>query len=575
MDREPIQFKPGVFRQGSEAEMSGAWYETNLIRWVGGVMRPIDGWEKIVFMNGDAVGTPFPGFASIPRKVHTWVTRDGIKRTAVLCEENLYVMTAAGEVYDITPTDKIQGPGDPTKGGYGDNIYYGAGGGLANPDQLYPDLVPTPPPPHYPDPLPPGHDPGPQEPLFTDPNGYGMQRPDKPPGILIVGPMWSLDNFGDDLIAMASTDMRLLRWKPATPAVKAAEVVARPPDTGTGDPGGGSVPRGRCFVVTPERHVVVFGNGNKFNQFEWCSQEDIEDWKYDNTENSAGSYDLEPAAPFVTAVVSRYGVLAFTVTEVYLITYAGSPYVYSYAYLGNFNAPLAGDSITVLPAKTVWHASDGFWQFDGVNVAPIPCPILDWVQQMIDPAMKFRRCASIPIGVQSEVWFFFPERGALENTHFAAYNFDERWWSMGKLSRTCGEAGSSLTYPIMADPAGGLYYHEKGRFYAGLDELPYAQSAAINVAAGAKQCTLRQGLVDTRSPAGDVQFWIGARKARIADASNIQDIRLSLVPMRDRGRLDFRVTGRDAFIRIQSIRNGSEPWTFGQFLVKKIPRGGR
>lgn len=556
MEREPIQFKPGVFRMGSEAEMSGQWYEANLIRWVGGVMRPIDGWEKIVLLNADDPGTPFAGFASTIRKVHTWVTRDGIKRTAVLCEEHLYVMNAAGEVSDISPTEAIQGPGDPTMGGYGDNIYYGAAGGLAAPD----DLV----------------DPQPIDPIFTDPAGYGKQRPDKPPGILIVGPMWSLDNFGDDLIAMSSTDTRLLRWKPSTPDVVSAEIVARPAGTvDVDDIGGGVTPKGRMFVVTPERHVVVFGNGDKFNQFEWCSQEDIEDWKYDNVENSAGFYDLEPAAPFITAAVSRYGILAFTVTECYLITYAGSPYVYSYSYLGNFNVPVSGDAITVLPSKTVWQASDGFWQFDGVNIQPIQCTILDWVQQTIDPAMKFRRCVAVPIGVQSEVWFFFPQRDQLENNVFAAYNFDEKWWSQGKLSRTCGEAGSSLTYPIMADPVGNLFYHEKGRYYAGLAELPYAQSAAINVSSGTRQCTLRQGLVDTRAPANDVQFWIGARKARIADATNIQDVQLSLVPLRDRGRLDFRVTGRDAVIRIQSLRNGSEPWTFGQFLVKKIPRGGR
>ena len=48
-ERAPIQLPPGVSRAGSEAEMAGRWYETQLVRWVEGVMRPVNGWEKILF----------------------------------------------------------------------------------------------------------------------------------------------------------------------------------------------------------------------------------------------------------------------------------------------------------------------------------------------------------------------------------------------------------------------------------------------------------------------------------------------------------------------------------------------
>jgi hypothetical protein len=508
-------------------------------------MRPIDGWAQAVTTVG---GADTPGFAASPiRLTHTWITRDGIKRTAILCEEHLYVMTAGGDVSDITPTGGIAGPGDDIAGGYGDDIYYGARGGLS-PRFAAPDAA---------TPLPP---------IFEDPNGYGKERPDRPPNTIAVGPMYSLDNFGDTLLAMTSVDARLLEWDPNTAGVLAKPVVA--------DTDRGVVPLGRCFVVTPERHVMIFGDGNIFNKFCWCSQEDMHDWLYADQNNSAGFYELEPAAPFVTASVSRYGVLVFTVTETYLVTYAGSPFVYTYAFLGNYNAPLAGNAITALANRTVWQASDGYWTFDGVNVSPLPCTLLDWTQQLIDPIWKFRRCFAVPIGVQSEVWFFFPARNATENTHFAAYNFDERWWSQGQLRRTCGEAGSSLTYPIMSDGQ-VLFFHENGRFYGDAPMLPYAQTSAINVSKGARRCTVRQGIADTRAPAADVLFRVGARKARIANPTNFEDVQFALAVRRDGGKVDFRVTGRDIFIRIESTRNGSEPWTFGQMLVKVTPRGER
>jgi hypothetical protein len=50
---------------------------------------------------------------------------------------------------------------------------------------------------------------------------------------------------------------------------------------------------------------------------------------------------------------------------------------------------------------------------------------------------------------------------------------------------------------------------------------------------------------------------------------------MPLAIRREGGKLDFRVTGRDVYIRIESARNGCEPWTFGEMLVKVFPRGGR
>jgi hypothetical protein len=483
-------------------------------------------------------------------------------------------MTSGGDLDDITPVDGILGPGDPIKGGYGDNIYYGAGGGLATPDNLLPDLgypdpiPPGTPPTPYPGPLPPANDPGATSPLYTDPYGYGRQRIDKSAAAKVIGPAYSLDNFGDDLLAMTSTDRRLLVWTPGPiGATRAAEIVT----TDLTHP----APKGRFFVVTPERHVMIFWDSLKFNQFAWCAQENIKDWTYTDQTNSAGFYEMEPAAPFVSAVVTRYGVLAFTVTAAYFITYQGSPYFYTYDFLGHYNAPVSYGSLTALANTAIWYASDGFWQFDGTRVSPLDCPLLDFIQRRIDPAFLYRRTISVYIGTQSECWIFFTSRGKVENDFYVVYNFDEQWWSMGFLGRTCGTPGSALTYPIMSD-GDYLYYHEKGRFYGQTDVLlPYAQTGAINMANGAYQVTARQGIVDTRAPAEDVLFYITAKRDRISDGTTVIDTESNLAIRREGGKLDFRATGRDLILRIQSARNGSEPWTFGQFLTKVFKRGQR
>jgi len=527
-DRTPIQLPPGIFRRGSEAEVGkGRWYEGNLVRWVSGVLRPVGGWEK------QSVG-PFSG--GLIRKIHQWTdSTTSIVYTAVFCETKLFVYDQGGTLQDITPDPAISPPTHMAAGGYGDNIYYGSGGGYTPPDTGIP-------------------------PVYPDPEGYGLERPDKADSVAL-GEMWSLDNWGDDLVAMASSDGRLLRWKPSDPAGTLATVV----------PG---APSGRFFIVTPERHLMVFWDGDIFNKFGWCSQEDIEDWTYTDTTTSAGFYEMEPAAPFIAAVVTRSAIVAFTATSAYAITYVGTPYFYAYNYLGHYNAPVSGNAVTQVSTGAIWLATDGFWLFDGATVSSLPCDLLDEIQQTIDPLWRYRRTHAVYLGSESEVWFFYPTLGSTENTRYVTYNFDEKWWSQGKMGRTCGFPGSALSYPMMSDGT-SIFAHEKGFNYSGIPELPYAQTGAINIAAGARQCTARQGIVDTRAPANDVTFMVAARKDRIANGTLTPDVRLGLAVRRDGGKLDFRVTGRDLVVRIQSARNGVPPWSFGQMLVKLFPRGGR
>jgi hypothetical protein len=521
--RTPIQFKPGVVRAGSEAEMTGNWYEAHLIRWVGGVMRPVDGWERIKPLE------PFTAFDGMIRCMHVWTTLDGISRIAIMTENKLYTSTIAGDITDISPVVPLTPPDYALIGGFGDEQYFG-------------DVM---------------HDPY---------GGYGTPRgPKSNVELQANAPMWTLDNFGDKLLACSSVDGRLLSWDPNTVGAVAERVK-------NGDAGEMS-PITRTFVVTPERHVMLFQRDTYFNSFCWCSQEDLEDWDFAAVDNSASFYDIEPSAQFLCAATTRTGVIAFTVKGAYLITYLGTPYFYSYHFLGAYNAPVCGDALQQLANMTMWYASDGFWGFDGQTIAPVKCPLLDYVQDNIDQRWKYFRMAAVYLGVQSEVWFFFPSPGQQENDLFVSYNFDEKWWSMGKLGRTCGVTGSALSYPLMSDGA-YVYQHEKGRFYGDID-LPYAQTAAINLMAGGKRATIRQGIADTRAPAADVQFLIAARKARILDSTNIVDFQSNRVVRKDGGKVDFRVTGRDIVIRIQTLRNGAEPWTFGQFLAKVIPRGQR
>ena len=75
----------------------------------------------------------------------------------------------------------------------------------------------------------------------------------------------------------------------------------------------------RTFVVTAERHVMLFGPDGVANHFGWCSQEDIEDWNFASVENTAGFYAIEPASRIINAMAAQYSIIFWTVQGAYTV----------------------------------------------------------------------------------------------------------------------------------------------------------------------------------------------------------------------------------------------------------------
>ena len=523
MEQLPVTIPPGVVRNSTPAGVGLHWYDSHLMRWVQGRMRPVLGWEEISYAG-------FAGFASPIRALHRWVDQQGFERVAVLCEEHLYVVEGDATVTDITPIEErnaddsvryaagIIGPGSSlVSGGYGGGKY--------------------------------------------DQGVYDTPRPPRP-YVRRIGEVWRLNNWGEHLIAMASTDGRLLRWIPGEPhaeRVKGQESDA----TDFFAPEGN-----RTFVITPERYLILFGMDGQVNKFGWCSQENIEDWDFANTTNTAGFYEVEPMSRIIDAQVARYTTIFWTVSGAYVIEYKALPYIYTYAYLGSHAGPLSGQSATVYSGTVIWPALDGFWQFDGSAVSQVPCPVQDWFQQLLDDKAGRAHMAGWFNGAASEVWWCFPEKGRTENNKLIIYNFEERWWSIGNLDRTCGYPGTLAAYPIMATTA-TIFRHEKGSYYPGAD-LPWIRSGQISPdGAGKIRATTKQLLVDTDAPLDAVSYEIIATKGRFQGA---QEYTKGPKLPRLQGKVDYRITGRDFAVKMASTRSGLA-WSFGQGAILIAPRG--
>ena len=188
----PIEIPPGVVANATKKMRSSNWSEVNLVRWVEGQLAPVGGQSQYVYT-----------FASRCRAVHSWFGLNELHHIAYLCEHNIYVDTE-GTLTEITPVDGLGAPTVAGEGGYSDGDY--------------------------------------SEGLYGDP------RPpeDAVIAIDVMPNAYTLDNFGQILLAMASPDGRLLQWDPSGGGGLPWMTQVTSADTGTG-----FAPSGRTLRCHP------------------------------------------------------------------------------------------------------------------------------------------------------------------------------------------------------------------------------------------------------------------------------------------------------------------------------------
>lgn len=523
----PLAIPPGVVSQSTKNMLSSNWAEVNNVRWREGALQPVGGQQQYNY-----------SFASRCKAIHNWFDINQTSYIAYLCETNLYV-DIGGALIEITPSGGLSGPvfADVGYGGgaYGAGIY----GGVHSVD--------------------------------------ATRLLDKVPDA------YSLDNFGGVLLAMTSPDGRLLQWDPSLgfPGPSNLATVVQADDTR------GIVPTGRCFVVTPERFVLVFGafdatNGGSFRRFAWCDQENYKAWDYGNVTSQAGFLDIEPASPIITALSTRSGTLFWTGKKTYISQFLGSPYIYNYVELAANCTPWSPQSMVNTTAMAMWFSEQGPMSFDGTSVLPIECAIRNWIDSDIDDVNVREQACAVHVAPFNEFWWFFPQNGQPFNTRVAIYNYKEGWWSQGRMARSAGVTASYNVHTIMANGT-MAYEHELLNTYSADTDLPWAETFDLNITPDARLITVKQLMPDIKAmeltdptqianAIGSLRYSLFYRNSRSLGSPERQS---PPRPVRSDGYVDFRTTGRDIRLRFDIVTVSVPILTVGQHLVDAVPRGDR
>lgn len=421
---------------------------------------------------------------------------------------------------------------------------------------------------------------------------------------------WSMDNFGDDLLACHSGEGTIWHLSISTGnsggpiAFTNANQTATPPIQLANAPISNV-----AVLVTPERHIMVLGAGGNQRRIQWGHQEGLTGtatWTPSLT-NTAGDLDLQTKGRIVGGFKTRYGVLVFTTSDVWKTNYLGPPYVYGVERITEGGGPVGMKCIAGSADFVAWMSRGRFWSFTGGYVKELTCDVADYVFSDINLDVEGLIAAGHNPEFGEIIWFY-PKEGDENCTRYVTYSYREQHWTTGELERTALESSDALGYPVWAGADGYLYRHEmdpdtqstpiprsaavtppasvsalsgiESRVVAkGVEKtvhpnvdseehLCFAESGAIEIGSGNKMMNVTQILTD--SDAGSNGLRLSATTAESPDGSGVEKGPYTL---ENDGYTDTRFTGRQAFLKVESPFD--QEWRFGEIRFDASVSGSR
>ena len=483
MPLQQIGFKPGIDKQNTAVGAEQRWVDSDNVRFRYGLPEKVGGWSALTANS----------IVGVSRKLHAFVDLDGNRYVAIGTDKFL-ILYFEGQYFDITPLratlssatiattdtsavctittgtahgliagdivllDNVTLPGGTgfTDADFEDKLFQVTGVGSTTTFTITQssaatgtvstggsiDVKPY-------------ENIGPAEQSYgygwgTDTWGAGGWGDASSAQDVVLEPgLWSLDNFGEVLIATIANG-KTFTWNAG-----AASATANRASTSTsGFETTNNPTASRLTLVSPTtRHLVHFGTettiGSPSTQddmfIRFSDQENINDYTA-TAINSAGDFRLQDGTKIIGAIKAKETILIWTDNALYTMRFIGAPFTFGFEQVGTNCGLIGKNAVVEIDGAAYWISNNGFFMFDG-TVKSLPCSVEDFVYDNFDTTKGQQVYAGLN-NLYTEIVWYYPSSGSDFNDKYVVYNFAEQVWYTGTEARTSWIDGTVYPKPF-------------------------------------------------------------------------------------------------------------------------------
>ena len=414
---------------------------------------------------------------------------------------------------------------------------------------------------------------------------------------------WSLDNFGEQLIATIKNG-KSFSWNPINTNPNAlttrAAVISNAPTASV-----------MSLVSDRDRHLFMLGTettigtpGTQDKLFiRFSDQEDITDYTPTSV-NTAGFFRLDSGTKIVGAVKGKDYTFVLTNTAAYVIQFVGPPFIFSVRQVGSNCGAIGQHSIKYVNGAVYWMGeAGGFFVYDG-TVKALPCLVEDFVftTKGTNLGINYQNGEAVYAGLYTlyeEIVWFYPKSGSDFIDRCVTYNYQSGTWTTGSLSRTTYQDANLYDNPYATeyDSTGvptfptvqgvtningstTFYEHEVGNnqvdALGNKTAIPaFIQSGDFDLSQGGDGqffMSVRRFIPDFKVLTGDAQVTINLRRFP-ADTSASSPLGPFTINS-STDKVDTRARSRFASIKVANTST-DQSWRYGTFRADVQPDGMR
>ena len=326
-------------------------------------------------------------------------------------------------------------------------------------------------------------------------------------GDLVIDPgLWSIDNFGDNVIALIH-NAQVFEWDSALPNATStrATIISGAP-TASRD----------MLVSTPDRHLVFFGTettiGDPTTQddmfIRFSDQENISVYAPTSV-NTAGTQRLSDGSRIIGAVRGRNAIYVWTDTSLFTMRFVGAPFTFAFEQVGTNCGLIGMNAAAEVDGAAYWMSENGFFRFSG-NLESMICLVEDFVYDDLNTTAS----QLINLGVNNlfgEIIWFYPTSNSEIINRCVTYNYTESSpqrpiWTTGSLNRTTWQDSAifgkphatyyettGTSYDVVGNTDGSTIYYEHE---TGTDQVNVNATTTIasNIESGDFDISQQEGL---------------------------------------------------------------------------------